>query len=50
MFNLTLLDKLNKMLLKYSSWLILQRKIAWLLKFKAYLQDRKSSPLMWIRG
>ena len=41
-FNLTLPDKLNKMLLKYSSWLRLQRKIAWLLKFKAYLQDRKS--------
>ena len=30
------------MLLKYLSWLRLQRKIAWLLKFKAYLQDRKS--------
>ena len=27
--------------MKYSSWTVLQRKVAWLLKFKAYLQYRK---------
>ena len=29
------------MLLKYSSWTVLQRKVAWLLKFKVYPQYRK---------
>ncbi|XP_067022151.1 uncharacterized protein [Acropora muricata] len=40
-FILTLPEKLTELLVKYSSWTVLQRKIAWLLKFKAYLQYRK---------
>ena len=40
-FTLTLLEKLHELLVKYSSWTVLQRKVAWLLKFKAYLQYRK---------
>ena len=39
-FLLTAPDKLNELLLRYSSWLMLQRKIAWLLKFKTYLLER----------
>ena len=27
--------------MKYSSWTVLQRNVAWLLKFKAYIQYRK---------
>lgn len=37
-FNLTISDKLHELLVRYSSWAVLQRKVAWLLKFKAYLQ------------
>ncbi|XP_073230048.1 uncharacterized protein [Porites lutea] len=40
-FTLTLLEKLHELLVKYSSWTVLQRKVAWLLKFKVYLQYRK---------
>ena len=40
-FSLTLPEKLHELLVKYSSWTVLQRKVAWLLKFKAYLQYRK---------
>ena len=40
-FTLTLPEKLNELLVKYSSRTELQRKVAWLLKFKAYLQYRK---------
>ena len=40
-FTLTLPEKLHELLVKYSSWTVLQRKVAWLLKFKAYLQYRK---------
>ena len=40
-FTLTLPEKLHELLVKFSSWTVLQRKIAWLLKFKAYLQYRK---------
>ena len=38
---LTLPEELHELLLKYSSWTVLQRKVAWLLKFKVYLQYRK---------
>ena len=40
-FTLTLPEKLHELLVKYSSWTVLQRKVAWLLKFKAYIQYRK---------
>ena len=40
-FTLTLPEKLHELLVKYSSWTVLQRKITWLLKFKAYFQYRK---------
>ena len=40
-FTLTLPEKLHELLVKYSSWTGLQRKVAWLLKFKAYLQYGK---------
>ena len=40
-FTLTLPEKLHELLVKYFSWTVLQRKVAWLLKFKAYLQYRK---------
>ena len=40
-FTLTLPEKLHELLVKYSSWTVLQRKVAWLLKFKAYLQYGK---------
>ena len=40
-FTLTLPEKLHELLVKYSSWTVLQRKVASLLKFKAYLQYRK---------
>ena len=40
-FTLTPPEKLHELLPKYSSWTVLQQKIAWLLKFKAYLQYRK---------
>ena len=39
-FTLTLPEKLHELFVKYSSWTVLQRKVAWLLKFKAYLQYR----------
>ena len=44
-FTLTLPEKLHELLVKYSSWTGLQRKVAWLLKFKAYLhygKDKKA--------
>ena len=34
-------DKLQELLMCYSSWAILQRKVAWLLKFKKYLRRRR---------
>ena len=40
-FTLTLPEKLHELLVKYSSWTVLQRKLAWLLKFKAYIQYGK---------
>ena len=40
-FTLTLPEKLHELLVKYSSWTVLQRKVTSLLKFKAYLQYRK---------
>ena len=40
-FTSTTSGKLHELLVKYSSWTVLQRKVAWLLKFKAYLQCRK---------
>ena len=42
-FTLTASDKLHELLVRYSSWEVLQRKVAWLLKFKAYLQCRRAS-------
>ena len=36
-FTLTLPEKMCELLLKYSAWIVLQRKVAWLLKFKKYL-------------
>ena len=42
-FTLPTLDKLHELLVRYSSWTVLQRKIAWLLKFKAYLVHRNGS-------
>ncbi|KAK3754553.1 hypothetical protein QZH41_005587 [Actinostola sp. cb2023] len=41
-FAMALPDNLHELLLKYSSWSVLQRKIAWLLKFKEYLQSQKN--------
>ena len=40
-FTLTLPEKLHELLVKYSSWTVLQRNVAWLLKFKACIQYRK---------
>ena len=40
-FTLTLPEKLHELLLKYFSWTGLQRKVAWLLKFKGHLQYSK---------
>ena len=40
-FTLTLPEKLHELLVKYSSWTVLQRKVAWLLKFKVYLQYQR---------
>ena len=40
-FTLTLPEKLHELLVKYSSWTVLQQNVAWLLKFKAYIQYRK---------
>ena len=40
-FTLMVPDKLHELLEKYSSWTVLQRKIAWLLRFKVYLQHCK---------
>lgn len=34
-------DKLKELLMRYSCWKVPQRKVAWLLKFKAYLKCRK---------
>ena len=42
-FTLTASDKLHELLVRYSSWAVLQCKVAWLLKFKAYLQCRRAS-------
>jgi len=33
----------HELLVRYSSWAVLQRKVAWLLKFKAYLKCRRGS-------
>ena len=41
-FTMTEPDKLHEMLLRYSSWSVLQRKVAWILKFKAYLQCHRA--------
>ena len=40
-FTLTLPEKLHELLVKYSSWTVLQRKVAWLLKFKVYIQYQR---------
>ena len=45
-FALALSSALHKMLLKYSSWFMLQRRVTWLLKIKAYLRSRKNK--LWI--
>ena len=37
-FTVTASGKLHELLVRYSSWTVLQKKVAWLLKFKAYLQ------------
>ena len=42
-FNLTISDKLHELFVRYSSWAVLQRKVVWLLKFKAYLQCPRGS-------
>ena len=42
-FTLPTSDKLHELLVRYSSWTVLQRNIAWLLKFKAYLMHRNGS-------
>ncbi|XP_022782764.1 uncharacterized protein LOC111323635 [Stylophora pistillata] len=42
-FTLSDSHKLHELLVRYSSWTVLQRKIAWLLKFKAYLVHRNGS-------
>lgn len=40
---LTGLYRLHELLVRYSSRTMLQRKVAWLLKFKAYLQHRRDN-------
>ena len=35
-------DKLHEIVLRYSSWKVLQRTVVWLLKFKEYLRCRKN--------
>jgi len=42
-FTLTALGKLHELLVRYSFWTVLQKKVAWLLKFKAYLQHRRDN-------
>ena len=37
--------KLQTLLQRYSSWTLLQRRVAWLLKFVSYLQCRKAKSL-----
>lgn len=39
-FMVTAPDKLHELLTRYSSWTMLLRKVAWLLKFKKYLRQR----------
>lgn len=39
-FMVTAPDKLQELLTRYSSWAMLLRKVAWLLKFKEYLKQR----------
>lgn len=45
-FTLTVPNKLHELIVRYSSWTVLQRKIAWLLKFKEYLQHRKNKDIV----
>ena len=42
-FTLPTSDKLHELLVRYSSWTVLQRKIDWLLKFKDYIAHRNGS-------
>ena len=42
-FNLTASGKLHELLVRYSSWTVLQKRVAWLLKFKAYLQHGRDN-------
>ena len=44
-FMLTEPDKLQELLERYSSWTVLQRKVAWLLKFKTYLKCQRESDI-----
>jgi len=44
-FTLTALGKFYELLVRYSSWTVLQKKVAWLLKFKAYLQHRRDNSM-----
>ena len=42
-FTLTSSGKLHELLVRYSSWTVLLKRVAWLLKFKAYLKHRRDS-------
>ena len=42
-FTVTASGKLHELLVRYSSWAVLQKRVAWLLKFKAYLQHRRDN-------
>ena len=42
-FTLTASGKLHELLVRYSSWTVLQKRVAWLLKFKAYLRHRRDN-------
>jgi len=42
-FTLTALGKSHELLVRYSSWTVLQKKVAWLLTFKAYPQHRRDN-------
>ena len=39
-FTLSALDNLHELLVRYSSWTVLQEKVAWLLKFNAYMYQQ----------
>jgi len=48
MFTVTASGKLHELLVSYSSWTVLQKRVAWLLKFKAYLQHRRDDSVKYL--